>query len=112
VDHHDGRSAVVEQVFIVGRFEQRIHGDRDGPDFNGAEKCIDAFGTVGHDDRDSFLHPDAEREHRVPETVDILVKTAVGDHDVVANDRLLVRSAFLQMAVDEYGGGIQRIGEF
>src|SRR5271167_397601 len=52
-DNHNSRSRIVEQEFIVGRFQQSVDGNGNGSDLDGSEKAGSKLRRIQQKQKDS-----------------------------------------------------------
>src|SRR5512141_2624989 len=79
-DDSDTRAAVIEQVFVVARFEQRVHGHGHAADLDGAEEAGGEVGRVQQEEEYPLFHAHAELSAQgVAEAIDALGEFGVAD---------------------------------
>ena len=105
----DGAGArVLQDVLVVGCRPARIQRHRHGANLDCAKKRVDELRAVEHQQQHALLGADTQLlEHR-PDAVDLVVQLLIRNAAIAALDRYGGATAFVEMAVDEVTGGVER----
>ena len=109
-DRHLG-AAVVQEVQIVRGAHQRIRGDRNRADLDGAPERADELGRVQAQHQHAVLGLDADLEQRVARSIDQIENVRVGERAVFVAKRRHGPAAFGDVAVDEPRRGVELRGQ-
>jgi hypothetical protein len=110
-DQHHSRLSVIENVFVLGRLEQSVGGDRYGADLNGPEEDIEKFGAIPQDQHDSFPRPNLELAQEVTRPVRPLQQLLVTDKLVTAFQSGFDAASFADIAIHKMRGGVKNCGK-
>lgn len=105
----DASAAIVEDVLVVLQLGLRIDGNSHCADLDRAEKGVEKFGRVQKQKKDAFFGTNAESQKNVADAVGIFQELQIGDALVAAFDGDFGAAAFLDIAVHEVSGDIERI---
>ena len=109
-DQHT-RTRIVNDVLIVGRLPQRVQRNRHRARLDRAEEAVDEIGAVEEKQQDALLGPDVDSAQRTAEPIHASQHLVVGDTGVAAFDRDVRAAPFLDVAVDEMGRDVERLGD-
>ena len=104
-DYHAG-AAVGQQVFIVGRPEQRVARNRDNSGLDRAKKGNRKIDSVVQQQNDAIFHPHAESPPRVGAAVDPLGQVAVRISAGIVDESDMLGASRNQVALDQIDGGV------
>jgi hypothetical protein len=101
---------VVEQVFIVGRFQKRVDGYGHGTDLDGAEEALQKFGRVQQQKKNPLSRTHAEPAECIARAIGPLQQLLVTDPLVATFNRSLAASSFEDIPIHEMCGYIEHGG--
>ena len=107
----DRGAAVVQDVLVIARLEERVRRHRHGADLQRTPKRVHELGTVGQQQQHALLHADTEPSQRVAAAVGAGPHLAVRDIPAAAANGEPAGAAFRDVAVDEPGGGVAGAGD-
>ena len=110
-DHQHLGPAVVQQVLVVGRLQERIERDGDRADLDRAEEREHALGRVGQDDGHALFHANTQVDQGVAQPVDPFLKVAVGNRLLAAEDGGLAAASRRHVRVDQGRCRVESIGK-
>lgn len=105
------RTAVGEDVGVLLARQQRIQGHRDDAGPHSAEKHHGEIDRVQHDHRDALFAPDAEALQQVGKLTAPGLQAAVSEIGYGVRESELVATPFCDVAIQQPGHRIVRIGQ-
>lgn len=108
-DYSNPRAAVVEDVFIVLRLCLRVGGDGDCADLDRAEEGVEELRRIQEQEENALFGTNPEGEQGIAHAVGSFQQLLIGDPLVAALDGDFRRAAFLDVAIHEVRGDIERV---
>ena len=110
-DDGDPRRRVLQNVAIVRRLPQRVDGNRDRPDLDGAEERVEERRSVEQEQHDPLARPDAAlTAQEIAASIDALGELVVGDPLGAAFDGDLGAASLEEVPVDEIARRVELLG--
>ena len=104
---NDPRGRVPDSVLVFSSGPPGVQRYRDRADLDGGEERGNHLRPVHHQQDDAFLEPDAELAPQGrPDPVHLFLKVAIRQPAIAALDRHRVRPPFVEVTIDEVGGGV------
>src|SRR5580658_2840071 len=107
-DQSNARAAVVENVFVVLRLCLRVDGYGDSADLDRAEEGVKELRRIQEQEENTLFGTNAEGEQGRADAVGSFEQLLIGDLLVAALDGDLRPAAFLDVAIHEVCGDIER----
>src|SRR6185436_6570937 len=106
---HDGDlgAAVAQEVDVVGGAQQRVGGDGDRPQLDGAPERPQELGGVQAAHPDAVLHADTQLTQRVARAVGEVLELGVGEDAALVVERGPRAAPLGHVAVDEPGRDVE-----
>lgn len=101
---------VVQKKFVVIGAKKGVDRNRNGTDFDGAEKRVSEFGDIRKQQEHAFFDANMQRPTQsCAEAIDAFGELRISDALILTFDGDALASAFAEMAVDKIFAGIERV---
>ena len=105
----DACAAVVEDVLVVLRFRLRVDRDGDSADLDRAEEGVQELRRIQEQEKNALFGTNAESEQSITDAVGSFEQLPIGDPLFAALDGDFRPAPFLDVAIHEVCGDIERI---
>ena len=111
-DDSHTRARVIQQVCVIGGFQQSVDRDRNRPDLDRTEKADSKLGRIQQQQEDALFDAHAKTSESIAHLVYPLKEFAIGELNIPALNCYFCAATLCNVAVDKIHGSIEFVRKY